>query len=113
MIHTAHKVGRVLRCRRRACQSLFAAAERQDGDLGHIRSYYRLEHRVGVRVDLGIRVRHEGRPGVVIDTRGQYLVVRLDGEQHLVTVHATSGMEYHGPKGWVRAVRVPDPYAAV
>ncbi|MGW0562902.1 hypothetical protein ACWDZ4_20340 [Streptomyces sp. NPDC003016] len=113
LIYVAHEVGRLLRCRRRACQSLFAAAERQDGDLDHIRSYYGLEHRIGVRVELGLRVRHEGRPGTIIDTRGQYLVVRLDDETVPVTVHATSGMTYQGKDGWVRAVPLPDPYAAV
>ncbi len=109
----AHQVGKPARCRRRACQALFAVAERQHGDLDHIRSYYKLENRIGVRVDLGLRVRHEGRPGAIIDTRGQYLVVRLDNETVPVTVHATSGMEYQGKDGWVRAVPLPDPYAAV
>ncbi|MFF0754359.1 hypothetical protein [Streptomyces sp. NPDC004267] len=109
----AFEVGRVARCRRRACQSLFAAADRQNGDLEHIRSYYRLEQRIGVRVDLGLRVRHEGVPGVIIDTRGQYLVLRLDSQERAVMVHATSGMEYWGKDGWVRAVPLPDPYAKV
>ncbi|MGW0757131.1 hypothetical protein ACWD1Y_11685 [Streptomyces sp. NPDC002814] len=109
----AHKVRKLARCRRRACQSLFAVAERQHGDLDHIRSYYKLEHRIGVRVDLGLRVRHHGRPGTIIDTRGQYLVVRLDDEPLPVTVHATAEMEYQGKDGWVRAVPLPDPYAAV
>jgi hypothetical protein len=109
----AHEVGKLARCRRRACQSLFAAAERQHSNLEHIRSYYRLEHLIGVRVDLGLRVRHEGRPGTIIDTRGQYLVLRLDDETVPVTVHATSSMEYQGKDGWVRAVPLPDPYAAV
>ncbi|PRH81077.1 hypothetical protein C6N75_00595 [Streptomyces solincola] len=109
----AYDVKTAARCRRRACQALFAVAERQHGDLDHIRSYYKLEHRIGVRVDLGLRVRHEGRPGAIIDTRGQYLVVRLDDETVPVTVHATSGMEYQGKDGWVRAVPLPDPYAAV
>jgi hypothetical protein len=98
---------------RRARQSLFAAAERQRADLRHIRSYYALEHRIGVRVDLGLRVRHAGRPGTIIDTRGQYLVLRLDDETVPVTVHATSGMEYQGKDGWVRAVPLPDPCPAV
>ncbi|MFB8025972.1 MULTISPECIES: hypothetical protein [unclassified Streptomyces] len=101
------------RCRRRACQALFHAAGRHRSDLGHIRSYYGLERRIGITVGLGLRVRHEGRPGAIIDTAGQYLVVRLDDEVLPVKVHATSGMEYEGLKGWVRAVPLPDPYAVV
>lgn len=113
LLDPAHTIVRQARCRRRACQALFAAAYRQHGDLEHIRSYYRLEHRIGVRVALGLRVRHAGRPGVIIDTSGQYLIVRLDDEPVPVTVHATSEMEYEGAEGWVRAVPLPDPYAAV
>lgn len=113
LVFYAHEVKNPGRCRRRACESLFAAADRQRSDLEHIRSYYRLEQRIGVRVDLGLRVRHEGRPGFIIDTRGQYLVLRLEGESHTVTAHATSSMEYEGPDGWVPAVLLPDPYAAV
>ncbi|MGW7090055.1 hypothetical protein ACWGH2_42100 [Streptomyces sp. NPDC054871] len=109
----AQAVPKAAQCQRRACQSLFAAAARQHSDLEHIRSYYRLEHRIGVLVRLGLRVRHSGRPGTVIDTSGQYLVLRLDDEPVPVTVHATSSMEYEGPDGWVRAVSLPDPYAAV
>ncbi|MEV0487264.1 hypothetical protein AB0I69_42530 [Streptomyces sp. NPDC050508] len=109
----ANSVTRVARCRRPACRLLFAVADRQHGDLRHIRSYYALENRIGVRVDLGLRVRHGGRPGVIIDTDGQYLVVRLDDEPVPVKAHATSSMEYEGPDGWVRAVPLPDPYAAV
>ncbi|WP_030372443.1 hypothetical protein [Streptomyces rimosus] len=109
----AHDVAKTARCHRRACEALFAASERQHSDLEHIRSYYRLEQRIGVRVGLGLRVRHDGHPGVIIDTHGQYLVLRRDGENYTVTVHATSGMEYEGPDGWVPAVPLPDPYAAV
>ncbi|MER6230965.1 hypothetical protein ABT169_17700 [Streptomyces sp. NPDC001616] len=113
LFFAAEEVGERARCRRRACESLFAAARRQRGDLDHIRSYYGLEHRIGVRVELGLRVQHEGHPGTIIDTRGQYLVVRLDDEPAPVTVHATSGMTYQGKDGWVRAVPLPDPYALV
>ncbi|MFC8538021.1 hypothetical protein ACFUJY_29475 [Streptomyces sp. NPDC057249] len=113
LVLEAHEVGKPVRCRRRACQSLFAAAERQRSDLDHIRSYYRLEQRIGVRVGLGLRVRHAGRLGTIIDTSGQYLAVRLDGESAPWKVHATADMEYEGPDGWVRAVPLPDPYAAV
>ncbi|WP_433860189.1 hypothetical protein [Streptomyces kronopolitis] len=109
----ACQVGKLARCRRRACQSLFAAADRQRSDLEHIRSYYRLEQRIGVRVDLGLRIRHDGRPGTIIDTDGQYLVLRRDEESYPVKAHATSSMEYEGPDGWVPAVPLPDPYAAV
>ncbi|MER5482553.1 hypothetical protein ABT024_04965 [Streptomyces sp. NPDC002812] len=113
LIFDAPEVAKLARCRRRACQALFAVAERQRSDLEHIRSYYRLSPRIGVTVALGVRVRHDGRPGAIIDTAGQYLVVRLDDELTPVTVHATSRMEYEGAEGWVRAVALPDPYAKV
>ncbi|RSS94258.1 hypothetical protein EF903_06890 [Streptomyces sp. WAC05292] len=109
----ARKVPRVSRCRRPACRSLFVVADRQHSDLEHIRSYYGLESRIGVKVVLGLRVRHAGRPGRIIDTAGQYLVVRLDDDPAAVKVHATAEMEYEGPEGWVRAVPLPDPYAQV
>ncbi|MFG2408786.1 hypothetical protein ACGFR8_31470 [Streptomyces brevispora] len=108
----AYEVKTPARCRRRACQALFAAAERQHRDLDHIRSYYALEHRIGVRVELGLRVQHENRPGTIIDTSGQYLVVRLDDEPVPVTVHATSRTTYQGKDGWVRAVPRSDPSAS-
>ncbi|WP_404949042.1 hypothetical protein HFP70_35255 [Streptomyces sp. ARC14] len=113
LVLEAYTVGKPARCRRRACQTLFAAAERQRSDLEHIRSYYRLEQRIGVRVGLGLRVRKAGRTGTIIDTAGQYLTLRLDGDPHTVKAHATSEMEYAGPDGWVPAVPLPDPYAAV
>ncbi|WP_330335614.1 hypothetical protein OHS33_38935 (plasmid) [Streptomyces sp. NBC_00536] len=109
----AHEITPGARCRRPACRSLYATADRQDSDLDHIRAYYGLAARIGITVALGLRVRHHDRPGTIIDTAGQYLVVRLDDETVPVTVHATSGMEYEGPDGWVRAVPLPDPSAAV
>ncbi|MEW2402113.1 hypothetical protein [Streptomyces sp. NPDC046862] len=57
----------------------------------HIRNYYGLDLRVG----LGIK--HEGRPGVIVGFAGQYVEVRLDGDDHTTTCHATSEMEY--PQG--------------
>ncbi|MEU0857512.1 hypothetical protein ABZ352_19015 [Streptomyces griseofuscus] len=113
LILVASEVGKLARCRRRACQALFAAAERQDSDLEHIRSYYRLEDRIGVKVALGLRVRHGGRPGVIIDTLGQRLVLRLDGDPVPVVAHATSSMEYNTKDGFVPAVPLPDPYGSV
>lgn len=103
LMFTAHEVKRPARCRRGGCRTLFAAAERQHSDLAHIRSYYRLEQRIGVRVELGLSVRHTGRLGTIVDTAGQYLIVRLDDEPATVTAHATSSMEYQTPDGWVRA----------
>ncbi|WP_330328148.1 KOW domain-containing RNA-binding protein [Streptomyces pseudovenezuelae] len=106
----AHKASQNARCRRRACQALFAAADRQHSDLEHIRSYYGLEHRIGVRVELGLHVRHAGRPGVIVDTDGQYLVLRVDGEARPVTAHATSSMEYQAHDGrWTPAIPRPTP----
>lgn len=106
LLFTAHEVKRPTRCQRRGCQALFAAAERQHSDLAHIRAYYRLEQRIGVKVALGLRVRHSGRPGTVIDTSGQYLILRLDDQATTVTAHATSSMEYEAADGWVTAVPV-------
>ncbi|MER7937897.1 MULTISPECIES: hypothetical protein [unclassified Streptomyces] len=105
----AQAVKEVSQCKRRACQALFHAAGRQRSDLEHIRSYYRLEQRIGVRVELGLRIQHARRPGTVIDTAGQYLVLRLDDERYPVKAHATSSMEYEGPDGWVRATPVANP----
>lgn len=106
LMFDAHDVKAPARCRRRACQALFAAADRQHSDLTHIRSYYRLEQRIGVRVQLGLRIKHDGRPGVIVDTKGQYLVLRLDGTPGTVTAHATSSMQYETRDGWVPAVPV-------
>jgi hypothetical protein len=111
LVLAAHELGPGARCRRPACRALFAAADRQHGDLRHIRAYYRLEERRGIRVGLGMRVRYGGRPGTVVDTSGQYLIVRLDGVAFPVPCHATSGMEYETADGWVSALPAPDPYA--
>jgi hypothetical protein len=99
----------VARCKRPACRALLAEADRQHRDLERIRSYYRLEERHGICVGLGLRVRHVGRPGVIIDTAEQLLVVRLDDEPKLVRAHPTASLEYEGPDGWVRAVPVDNP----
>lgn len=109
LMFSAHEVTRPGRCQRRACQALFTASDRHHSDLEHIRSYYRLESRIGVRVELGLRVRHAGRPGVIVDTDGQYLVLRLDDDTEPVTAHATSSMEYQNEGGWVPAVPRPTP----
>jgi hypothetical protein len=64
----------------------------------HIRNYYGLDLRVG------LDVKHEGRPGVIVGFAGQYVEVQLDGDGHTTTCHAMSSMEY--PEG----TRVgPDP----
>lgn len=57
----------------------------------HIRNYYGLD----LRVDL--EVKHAGRPGRIAGFSGQYVEVRLDGDDHTTTCHATSEMEY--PQG--------------
>lgn len=104
LFFTAHEVKAGARCERGGCRTLFAAADRQHGDLRHIRSYYRLEQSIGVRVDLGLRIRHQERPGTIVDTAGQYLVLRLDEQPGTMTAHATSSMQYKTPNGWVKAV---------
>ncbi|MEV7930483.1 hypothetical protein [Kitasatospora sp. NPDC088779] len=85
---------------------------RQAADLEHIATYYRLERRLGIRVTLGGRVRHDGREGTVEDTAGHRLRVLFDGEVTPRIRHVTSGMEYETATGWVAATPVPDPFAA-
>ncbi|WP_380286500.1 hypothetical protein [Kitasatospora purpeofusca] len=86
--------------------------ERQAADLEHIRTYYALESRLGIRVDLGGRIRHDGRAGTIVDTAGQRLKVLLDGDQTPSVCHVTSQMAYETPTGWIAATPVPDPWAA-
>lgn len=89
------------RCRRPGCRVLFAEADRQHSDLEHMRSYYGLSERHGIYLGLATRVRHDGRPGTVVDTAGRYLVVRLDDERRPVRCHVTYAMEYEtGPGEW-------------
>jgi hypothetical protein len=85
---------------------------RQADDLEHIRSYYRLEERLGIQVAPGGRVRHDGREGTIVDTAGQYLMVRRDGEDYAVKCHVTASMAYETPSGWVEATPIPDPWAS-
>lgn len=109
MLFSAHELKKE-RCRRGACQALFAAADRQHEQLEHIRSYYALKERHGIDVGLGMRVRHDGRPGTIIDTSGQYLVVRLDDGPLPVRCHATAHMEYEViPDEWVAASPITPP----
>jgi hypothetical protein len=109
LFYEAREVKEGARCQTAACQALFAAADRQHRDLARIRAYYQLEERHGIRVGLGLRVRHVGRPGVIIDTAEQLLIVRLDDEPRLVKGHPTANMEYEGPDGWVRPTPVTHP----
>ncbi|MFF2080644.1 hypothetical protein ACFVXG_38500 [Kitasatospora sp. NPDC058162] len=86
--------------------------ERQAADLEHIRTYYALETRLGIRVELGGRIRHDGRDGTIVDTAGQRLKVLLDGDETPNVCHVTSQMAYETPTGWITATPVPDPWAA-
>ncbi|MGW4806450.1 hypothetical protein [Kitasatospora sp. NPDC004272] len=85
---------------------------RQAADLEYIRTYYALESRLGIRVELGGRVRYDGREGVIVDTAGQHLKVLFDGDQAPRIRHVTSKMAYEAPTGWITATPVPDPWAA-
>ncbi|MER8103272.1 hypothetical protein [Kitasatospora sp. NPDC094016] len=85
---------------------------RQATDLEHIASYYGLEHRLGIRVALGGRVRHGGREGVIVDTAGQRLRVMFYGAEESSICHVTWAMEYETATGWIAAAPVPDPWAA-
>lgn len=57
----------------------------------HIRNYY------GLDLKVGLDIKHDGCPGVIVGFAGQYVEVRLDGDKHTTTCHATSEMEY--PQG--------------
>lgn len=57
----------------------------------YVREYYK------VPAKRGMRIKFEGKPGVIVGFRDQYLRVRLDGEKHPVTCHPTWEIEY--PKG--------------
>jgi hypothetical protein len=87
--------------------------QRQAADLDHIRRYYALESRCGIRVAIGGRVRHAGREGEIVDTSGQYLMVLRDGDEQPVRCHVTSNMEYRTTAGWAAVTPIPDPYAPV
>ncbi|MFG3287247.1 hypothetical protein ACGF3G_00285 [Streptomyces sp. NPDC048179] len=54
----------------------------------HIRDYY------GLDLWVGLTVKHEGRPGVIVGFAGQYVTVQLEGDDHPATCHATASMEY-------------------
>ncbi|MFI8461758.1 hypothetical protein [Kitasatospora sp. NPDC085464] len=85
---------------------------RQAADLEHIARYYGLEHRCGIEVALGGRVRHDGREGVIVDTVGQRLKVMFYAAEEPSICHVTWAMEYETATGWVAATPVPDPFAA-
>ncbi|MFI5814860.1 hypothetical protein ACIA7S_28375 [Streptomyces sp. NPDC051643] len=54
----------------------------------HIRNYY------GLNLDVGLDVKHEGRPGRIVGFAGQYVAVLHDGDEEPSICHATSEMEY-------------------
>lgn len=54
----------------------------------HIRNYY------GLDLSVGLDVEHDGRPGKIVGFSGQYVVVRIKGEDHTTTCHATAEMKY-------------------
>jgi hypothetical protein len=56
--------------------------------IDHIRSYY------GLKVRVGLEVKHAGRPGRIVGFAGQYVEVLMDGDEQPTTCHATSRMEY-------------------
>lgn len=86
---------------------------RQTADLEHIRRYYALQSRHGIRVRIGGRVRSHGEEGRIVDTAGPYLMLLLDGQEEPVRRHVTRSMEYETAGGWVSATPIPDPYATV
>ncbi|MCX4971083.1 hypothetical protein OHA98_41465 [Streptomyces sp. NBC_00654] len=76
---------------------------RQAADLDHIATYYALDRRLGIRVAIGGRVRHDGREGTVVDTAGQRLMVLFEEDEVPRVCHVTSGMAYETAAGWVEA----------
>ncbi|MER7674673.1 hypothetical protein ABTY61_40305 [Kitasatospora sp. NPDC096128] len=85
--------------------------ERQAADLEHIRTYYAMESRLGIRIELGSRVRHDSHEGVIVDTAGQRLKVLFVGDEAPRVRHATSQKTYETATGWITATPVPDPWA--
>lgn len=57
----------------------------------YVRRYYR------VPAKRGMRVIADGKPGVITAFEGQYIRVRLDGEEHSRNWHPTWHMEYVEP----------------
>lgn len=56
--------------------------------MDYIRRYY------GVPAKRGARITFEGKPGVITGSRGQYLIVRLDGDRKADIYHPTWHIEY-------------------
>lgn len=48
----------------------------------------------GVPARLGGRVKYKGKPGTILGTRRQYLLIQLDGEEAKKPYHPTWEMEY-------------------
>ncbi|MYW00214.1 hypothetical protein GT354_18365 [Streptomyces sp. SID3343] len=71
---------------------------RRAADLEHIHTYYGFG-RLGIRVAVGDRVRHADWEGTVVDTAGQYLRVRFDGDTAPSTCHAVANMSYLAADG--------------
>ncbi|MFE5037150.1 hypothetical protein [Streptomyces sp. NPDC056683] len=61
---------------------------RVKSSIEHIRNYY------GLALRVGLDVKHEGRPGVIVGFSGQYVEVQIEGDDHTTTCHATAEMEY-------------------
>ncbi|MBM9624442.1 hypothetical protein [Streptomyces zhihengii] len=89
-----------------------AAAEsrqqrRRTAELAYIRSYYGLENRQDIQVDLGVRVRLRGHEGKIVDTQGtEFLMVLLDGSDKPLPRRVSPDLEFATPAGWVT---VPEP----
>lgn len=56
----------------------------------YVRRYY------NVPAYVGVRVRAEGKEGVIVEAKGsqQYVHIKLDGQKHAHPYHPTSGIEY-------------------
>ncbi|MFB6629991.1 hypothetical protein ACFCWY_08855 [Streptomyces sp. NPDC056362] len=83
---------------------------RRDAELAYIRSYYGLENRQDVQVEVGVRVRLRGHEGQIVDTSGtEFLMVHLDGAERPMPYRVSPDLEYATAGGWVT---IPAPRAA-
>ncbi|MFE0654642.1 hypothetical protein ACFVZH_39685 [Streptomyces sp. NPDC059534] len=80
---------------------------RRTAEFAYIRSYFGLENRQDIRVDIGVRVRLRGHEGEVVDTAGtEFLMVLVDGADRPIPYRVSPDLEYATNHGWVT---VPSP----
>lgn len=60
----------------------------QDERLDYIRNYY------NVPVEIGVRVRYQGKPATIVGAQNGHVLLRMDGDRHTIPCHPTWEMEY-------------------